>query len=316
MSVIGPGDGASGFVHQAAIYGSDEEFLATVGSFLREGVEAGEPTLVGMCEREMQLLREALADVDGLTFLPADGYRSPLLTLKEKHELLARSARAGAARLAGQISEQQLDANWDAWIRYEAAVGHVLAALPVQALCAYDSRRAPAAVLDDVVLSHRLLATAGGRPSHNLLAVDPAALLTERMRGVPDPLEQSAPAVELSEPSVGAARDAVAGCARGTGLDEDEVHGLTLAVSEVVTNAYRHGRPDVTMCAWAGPDRVVVTVTDTGAGPVSPFVGLAPATGAARTSGFGLWITQLVCSRVDHVRSADGFTVRLTMLAR
>lgn len=37
------------------------------------------------------------------------------------------------------------------------------------------------------------------------------------------------------------------------------------------------------------PNRVVAAITDQGAGPTNPFVGLVPATGTS-SAGLGLWL--------------------------
>jgi anti-sigma regulatory factor (Ser/Thr protein kinase) len=82
-------------------------------------------------------------------------------------------------------------------------------------------------------------------------------------------------------------------------------------VSEVVTNAIRHGRAPTTLQAWAASRHVVVTVHDTGPGPSDPFVGLLPAKKDKAEGGFGLWIAHQLCHRVTLDSDDNGFTVRL-----
>src|SRR5262245_55241096 len=50
-------DPAPGFVHQALVYGSDDEFVAVAGRFLRDGAERGEPALVVTYAENIRLLR-------------------------------------------------------------------------------------------------------------------------------------------------------------------------------------------------------------------------------------------------------------------
>ena len=61
------------------------------------------------------------------------------------------------------------------------------------------------------------------------------------------------------------------------GSPPPRAEGLILATSEAVANAIVHGQPPIVLRIWAQPDRMTVTVTDTGAGPTDPFVGLLPA---------------------------------------
>ena len=94
-------------------------------------------------------------------------------------------------------------------------------------------------------------------------------------------------------------------------LTDHEVSELTLAVSEVVTNARRYGVAPVRMRMWLGPDRVIVSVTDLGVGPGEPLAGLVPLS-AGDAGGLGLWIAGQLCSHLAFARDAEGFTVRLT----
>jgi hypothetical protein len=80
-------------------------------------------------------------------------------------------------------------------------------------------------------------------------------------------------------------------------LAAEDVGDLVLAVSEAVANAYRHGRPEVRLRIWRGDDRIVVTVTDSGAGPKDPFAGLMPM-GDGADGGLGLWLVHQTCSHV------------------
>ena len=57
-----------GFVHQALIYDSDQEFMEVVLPFVGEGLSSGEPTLVAVQGRHVQNLRAALGGTpEGLT---------------------------------------------------------------------------------------------------------------------------------------------------------------------------------------------------------------------------------------------------------
>jgi hypothetical protein len=58
--------GQRGYFQEAALYGSDEEFLAIVMPFLQDGVAADESTLIGVGVPMAALLREAVQEVSGL----------------------------------------------------------------------------------------------------------------------------------------------------------------------------------------------------------------------------------------------------------
>lgn len=306
--------GEASFCHDAAFYGSDEEFLGIVAPFLEGGVGAGEPTLAALGDEHAALMRAALPVTGGVTFLAnTDHYDRPAATIKADQELFAAHVAAGAdnIRVVGEVPHPGLGAPWDGWARYEAAVNCAFESFPLWGLCAYDLRTTPADVLDDVERTHPFLTTTDGCHLGNDRYEDPAVFLARRPSAVPDPLEVEPPVLMLIQPGPALARHAVADVSQGVHLDPSEIDDLIVAVSEVVTNAILHGRPPATLRAWVGPGRIVVTVHDLGTGPSDPFAGLLPAARADGEGGFGLWIAHQLCQRVSLDVDADGFTVRL-----
>ena len=165
-------------------------------------------------------------------------------------------------------------------------------------------------MLTDIAHTHPVLVTPDGRHEPNRAYVEPRVFRPRP--GPADPFEATMPLAELSDPSPGKARHAVHAVADGL-LPGAEVDDLVVGVSEVVTNALRHGRPPVVVRMWAGDGRVVVTVTDGGSGPADPFAGLLPVHNIDdRAGGRGLWITFQACDYVTLESSGSGFTARLT----
>jgi hypothetical protein len=70
-----PTDG-SGCLHEAVLYDSDEEFLGVVVPFLQEGAAVGELCLVALGASSTTLVRAAVGNTSGLTFLD-DRYDRP-----------------------------------------------------------------------------------------------------------------------------------------------------------------------------------------------------------------------------------------------
>lgn len=86
---------------------------------------------------------------------------------------------------------------------------------------------------------------------------------------------------------------------------------LILGASEAVGNALRHGKPPMTVRIWATPDRLVVSVHDTGPGPADPRAGLVPASPSTSNPGLGLWLLHQLDIDAALIRTGGGFTVRL-----
>jgi anti-sigma regulatory factor (Ser/Thr protein kinase) len=199
---------------------------------------------------------------------------------------------------------------WEWWARYEATINHAFDQSPLWVLCLYDLRITSGDVLNDVTQTHPYLMTADGRHIANDRYLRPEVFLTQLRPAHPDPLEAASPLVHLVDPMPQAARHEVRKVSSVTRLPIAEVEGLVIAVCEALTNSICHGRPPVQLRLWADPDRVVVTVTDRGAGLTDPFAGLLPAA-TGPPGGLGLWLAHQLCSLVTLDKSKDAFTVRL-----
>lgn len=306
----GTAAGHSGFFHQTAFYGTDDEFLGIVLPFIVEGLDAGEPVVAAFAPANQALVRQALPDADLIYLDGGKHYSRPACAIREYRRMLSALVAEGAAqvRVTGDVPHPGLGVPWDWWARYEAAVNVAFAEFPMWGLCPYDTRTAPASVLDQVRRSHPHVATAGGdlvNPDYS-----PESAVPDRVWS--DPIERSAPVVVLVDPLPSTARAAVTVAGRVTGLSEEDTSGLMLAVSEVLSNGFLHGRAPMHLRLWTGPDRVVVTVTDQGRGPADPYAGLLPAGSAAEgRGGWGLWLAHQMCSYMTLQRDPAGFTVRM-----
>src|SRR3954465_15938129 len=64
-----------GFVHQAMIYGSDQEFMDVALPLIEEGLSAEQPTLVAVQDRHVENLRPAIGGTpEGLTLHPVEDF--------------------------------------------------------------------------------------------------------------------------------------------------------------------------------------------------------------------------------------------------
>ncbi|WP_219415911.1 anti-sigma factor RsbA family regulatory protein [Pseudonocardia nigra] len=312
----GAAAGTEGYFHETAFYGSDEELLAIVVPFLRDGVAAGEPTLVTFAERNAALVRSALGDTTGVEFVTGElQYAKAASAIRSYRELLAEHTARGVGqiRVVGDVPHPGFGVPWDAWARYEAAVNHAYDDFPIWGMCPYDTRTTPPDVLADVTRTHPRIATADGGHHMNPEFGDPVGFLESKLITAVRP-ESGPPALDLAGPAPALARAAVRDVASATLRDPDDLDDLVLAASEAVTNAISHGKPPVRLRVWTDGGRVVVAVTDAGPGPSDPYAGLLPALDS-ETGGLGLWMAHQICSDVTFHRDTDGFTIRLVVAA-
>jgi anti-sigma regulatory factor (Ser/Thr protein kinase) len=304
-------------VHQMLFYESADELLAAAVPFLREGLTAGDATILTCRDENNTLLADAFGLDPRIVCLPSAAIYTRAATAAEAYRRLVGQRVAAGARRVRVVGESYFGADPDSWAecsRYEAIVNAALAACPLTTTCALDMRTLPAPVIENMISAHPLVLTPTGR-IRNERYVDPATFLRRSMAG-PDPVEQASPAVEFTAVTdlhqmttlrhqLRAALDA---CALDRRIREDVV----AAVQEVVVNGVEHGRPPVRVRLWGIPDRLVCTVTDTGQGFDDPLAGYVRPDGDDPCGpGAGLWLARQRCDRVEMMQGPRGFTVRL-----
>jgi anti-sigma regulatory factor (Ser/Thr protein kinase) len=297
--------------HQAAFYSSDDELLNIAVPFLEAGLETGAPTLAVLTAQHRELVSSALPNTSQLLFL-RDSCLRPASVIKSIQQVMTGHGSDGArqVRILGEVPHPGVGMPWEWWARYEATVNHAFDKSPLSVLCLYDLRITPGHVCNDVTQTHPYLMSADGGHVVNDGYLRPEDFLTRSRPASPQPLETAPPVIELVDPMPLAARQAVREASCAVSLPATDVENLVIAVCEAVTNSICHGRPPVQLRVWANSDRVVVTVTDRGAGPTDPFAGLLPAA-TGPPGGLGLWLAHQLCSLVTFDKLEDGFTIRL-----
>ena len=313
-TVTGTDAAARGYIHDALLYGSDEEFCSDAVPFLRAGLDADETAIVLCTDRPAALLTAALGGDRRVRFLPtAEVYgRTPQAILAYQH-LLEEELAAGARRIRvlGKVMDPDRPSSWTERLRYEAVINRALMPYPVWAVCLYDTRYLPRDVLAAVELTHPNLRTATARAA-NPHYLDPAEFLRRLPDRGPDPVEATAPTLAVDDlTDLRQLRHQLGAAVAASALPADITSEFVFAVGEVTTNAIRHGQPPVRVRAWVTPNRLSCTVTDSGPGIDDPFAGYVPAHTDPSRGGLGLWLARRLCDEVDLRRTPEGFTVRL-----
>jgi anti-sigma regulatory factor (Ser/Thr protein kinase) len=309
----GAARGHLGHFHEAGFYGSDAEFAALIVPFAEEGIAAGEPVIIGYDDRKSGLLRSWLSDPSAVTFTGDKSlYATPARAIATYRRLFEFHVAMGAGqiRIAGDVPHPGNGGRFEGGDRYESAVNTVWQDFPVWGRCLYDTTTAPQAVLDVAERTHpRIVSPSGQRRASGRYQ---STSVFEGLPYAPDPLEDTAPTIELVNRSAADARHALTQLSPGR-IPTTTLDDLLIGVSEAVSNAQRHGRPPATVRIWATPGRLVVTVHDKGRGPADPLAGLIPAPGNIpdRRLGLGLWAIHQLNIDVALRHAGDGFTVRL-----
>jgi len=299
--------GQRGFRHELLLHHSIQELVEFVVPMVRGGVVAQEPTLLLVRPETAEAVLQQVGTSPYLTVQPALAQPGrPALHVRAAPQMLASYARV--------VHQEPVipPSQWPEWRRLEAVLNLALSGHDTWAVCAYDRSTLTDEMVADLHASHHLIAKGGGDQRSDRYQ-HPVDFLKQHRNSPLDPVECTAPAVELADPSAAIARATVAGFARHQRLPTAEIDNLVFATHEAVTNALVHGRPPTLLRLWAQPDRVTVTVTDSGAGPTDPLVGLlppGPMNGPGPGSRLGLWLSHQLVD-VAHRHDPDGYTIRL-----
>ena len=302
------------FHHEALFYDGDAEFVDRCSAFATEGLDRGEPVLVMVGSRKLELLRHALdARADEVAFVDMEVIgRNPARIIPAWGRFVAdqNGDRGGGMRGIGEPiwAERRADEMAECQL-HESLINLAFAdADSFRLVCPYDTSSLSDDVIAEARCSHPIVSEGGGPEESGTY------------RGLPTVAARFSEA--LSEPPGGAdeytvtldglrdARDIVRERATQAGLGE-RVDDFVLAVNEVLSNSLHHAREDGRLRIWNEPGGLVCEVHD-GGHIHQPLVGREePSTG--QIGGHGVWLVNLVCDLVQVRSSEDGSTVRMKM---
>ena len=316
MTAIRPHTTDDIFRHEALLYAGGDDFLRSTARFIRDGIEAGEPTLVVVSAAKIDRLRDELGrDADGTVvfadmagvganpgrIIPAwqdfvDAHPDPTVRLRGIGEPV------WAERDAATLLECQ---------RHETLLNVAFGAgRPWWLLCPYDTETLAAEVITEAERSHPFVTDErGGRRSATYGGVQAFSSLDAPLDAPP----AGARTRSFTWGSLAALRTATSAEAARAGLLSSRIADLVLAVNEVATNSLSHGGGEGRMRVWHGDRSVVCEVSD--AGHMDRPLVDRQRPGADPREPRGLWLANQLCDLVQLRSSRSGTTVRLHMLA-
>jgi anti-sigma regulatory factor (Ser/Thr protein kinase) len=295
--------------HNALLYATDDEYLARVVPFLKDGLEAGEGAIVAHTRRGLAMIRETLgADAAQVTFVDVSAaYTRPARALAAYHAVYAEQLRrTPKLRAVADVQFGPDPAEWELWTAYEAVFNRSFAHIPAWILCSYNANGTPDPILEGVRQTHPEIVDEGGWSVSDRYE-EPDRLLRRAIR---------APAALAGLPSIPFGhgleelRDQVAPTLAALGVGPAQSLDMLLATTEVADNAIRHGGGIVDVRLGRSEGRVVCEIVDRGSGFDDPAAGfLAPRAGI----GKGLWVARQLTWQIEFFNSTDGFTVRIRL---
>ena len=300
-------------IHHAAVYGSDNEFLAMALPFIRGGIAAGEPVLAATTPANLELLTSALGE-DAAQFDQAEtvffGPRPPQRVaafekyarrrgIGQRIRILAEPSWAG--RTATEISD---------WQRMEAGLNLLLESTGIWMICPYDSRQLPGPIIDSARRTHPAL-VAGTTTRQSPSYSDPVSYAFGHDGPLPPP-PGSAPLLPATTrlPDIRrfAARQAAA-----AHLGDGSASLMTVAVHETAVYLKNATGSPVTVRIWQQHGAIVCDLHAHGPAAPGPFDGFRmPDLDQSRPDD-GLWYARQFSTRLDLRATADGIQARLQM---
>jgi anti-sigma regulatory factor (Ser/Thr protein kinase) len=312
-TLTAPRTAPAAFRHEAVLYAGLDEFTERMATFIRDGVAAGEPTLVVVSAVKIARLRAELGpDAEHVLFADmADVGANPGRIIPAWRDFVAEHGAAGRAlRGIGEpIFPERSASELVECHRHEALLNLAFADAPsFWLVCPYDTEALPAAVVETARRTHPAVVAGGvAQDSAQFDGLDAIAAPFDDPLPEPPP---SARAMEIGLDALAALRRFVAAHAGGV-LRRERTDDLLLAVNELATNTVRHGGGRGVLLVWREPGALVCEVRDTGrieqplAGRVRPRLG--------QVGGYGLWLANQLCDLVQVRAFADGGAVRLHM---
>ena len=234
----------AGFEHEALFYRGDDDLLAGLVPFLREGLDRDESVLVALPRARLELLRDVLGDhADRMRFLEMEQVgANPARIIGAWADALTEASAAGRTlrgvgepawygRRDLELAECQL---------HELLLNRAFDDGPAwRLLCPYDEASLPRSVCDLALEAHPIHSTSATRgPSDRYVPDGDLAVF-----GAPlaRPREGVLRGVFRGARDIPATRHTVAQYARTCGLPEEQVEALELAASELATNSVGTG---------------------------------------------------------------------------
>ncbi|WP_144126575.1 sensor histidine kinase [Catellatospora sichuanensis] len=305
-----------GFVHPALLYRNDEEYLAGTVSFIRDGLSLGEPVAVAVPGPNLRLIRDALgADAEQVLLrdMTVVG-RNPGRIIPTVLLAFANAHPGRRVRLIGEpIWAGRSAAEYPACAQHEALINAAFTGRRATILCPYNTELLDPVWIEDAHRTHPVMLDATRR-FDSVHYDDPVAVAAGFNRPLPAP-PADAVTVTVDLYTLAAVRRFVAEHAEQAGMTREQVADLTIAISELATNAVKYGGGTGELALWHDADHLVCQLTDRGH-LSDPLAGRIPVPAHAPDGGRGLLLVNQLCDLVRVHTTPAGTCTRIHLRHR
>ena len=298
-----------GLSHLGFLYHGVIEYIDTVTDFVCEGLAAGEPTMVAVPGRKLDLLQGA-AEMGGAHFADmAELGRNPGRIIPAIHEFVDQYSGSptrfvGEPIWLGRNADETTEA-----IRHEALINLSFANSDMTVLCPYDTDTLPKRVVHESWRIHPVLID-GGSPRVSGSYGDPREVYRDDAWPLTLPPEGEVREFQ-SDLDLATLRLWVQHFRLSANLSIERVDDFVLAVSEVASNSVLYGGGAGELRMWCDDRGAVVSEVRDNGHIADPLVGRYPP--GPDLDVHGLWLVNQLCDLVQVRSGPAGTCVRLTM---
>jgi anti-sigma regulatory factor (Ser/Thr protein kinase) len=300
------------FGHDALFYRGPGEYSKEVCSFVCEGLNTGEPVLVAVPGRRLELVRGALGEAAGAVSFADMAVlgRNPARIIPAIRRF-TDSRRPRRTRFVGEpVWPGRSVAEIAEATRHEALINTALAAVPTTVMCPYDASGLGTDVLEDARRTHPRVVEDGARRAS---ADYSGTAVARAIAGQPLPSPPAgARSTAFSEQDLPALREQVRRRAVQEGISSSRAQDLVTAVHEIAANTVVHAGGTGILRIWRDGTALVCEIRDEGR-ITDPLAGRHPDS-PHDDSGHGLRLAHELCDLVELRSGYQGTTVRLHVL--
>ncbi|MBA2505295.1 MAG: sensor histidine kinase [Thermoleophilaceae bacterium] len=298
-----------GLSHEVFLFDGEEEFLAGMVPYAREGLAAGERVVAALSEERGARLAAALGtDARQVEFVDIEqAGRNPARIISMWGDRLEgpghepRALRGICEPVwAGRSSDEFAECH-----RHEALINLAFAeAGSWRLVCPYDVSALEPEQVELARRTHPEVWEQGSAVANSSYE-QPAELLAELEQELPTP-DGEPTRLTFGRSDVSSIRRLAASYATSAGLGDERAADVMLAISELATNSVVHGGGEGEIALWKEPGSLVCEVSDSGT--ITDILAGRRRPDPAGENGRGIWIVNQVCDLVQ-VRSAPGGSV-------
>jgi anti-sigma regulatory factor (Ser/Thr protein kinase) len=302
------------FCHEALMYAGEDGLVDGLLPFLREGIDAAEPTLVVLDAAKIARLESVLGDdADRVRFADmAVVGANPGRIIPAWREFVDAHPGQPLRGVGEPIWAERTDAEMAECHRHEALLNVAFAEVPgFWLVCPYDIETLDPADVERACFTHPHVCE-GGSPRESDAYPGDAAHAAPFSEPLPAPGCDSA-RLPFDADSLSDLRHFIAHRAARAGLDPRRTEDLLLAVSEAAGNSVRHGGGEGVAAIWEDEGEILCDVSDHGR--IEPPLAGRERPDNGQLGGYGLWLANQLCDLVQVRTFPTGSVVRLHMRA-